>query len=402
MALEIFRAISNLRLVLETETDYDSPDNETTYKAVREMIEILYQLLLDTGDSGTATANPTETTLTDSGAAYDVDKHNGRTLVICSGKAKGTFYTIDDTTATTIVCTGDTLLADGVLSGDDYKILYDIKTHTSGHTHDGFNSAGASVADNQITQAKMADNAIGQAEMADSAIGQAELKTGFAESLNAINAGSSTLCWLPGGVYGFPTFYVKADIGTYVTTAGYVGQVCTTSYAYITFKMSNSDSSQHYGYIYQKYITASGEVFWHMTLREKSTGNIISKYCGPDHPCMQQNKDPEDYPHPWVDEFDSEQHEIIVVNPDKNMLENIRKSRSKSGLSVLETIENEYDLDETTEPNWPTEKVTVGLPPDWEEKAMGDSIVPIRKVIPKPAYVKTAALKLKQIKGVEL
>ena len=392
MALEIFRAISNLRLVLETETDYDSPDNELTYKAIREMIEILYQLTLDTGDSGTATGNPTETTLTDYFKSYSVDEHNGRTLVICSGNAKGNFYTIDDTTATTIVCTGDTLLSDGVLSGDDYKILYDIKTHTSGHNHNGVNSASATVADGQITAAKLAS----------SAVTQTKLKTGFAENSYAINAGSSTCFPLPGGVYGFPTFQVKADIGTYVTIAGYVGQVCTTSYAYITFKMSNSDSSQRVGYIDQKYITASGEVFWHMTMREKSTGNIISKYCGPDHPCMPQNKDPEDYPHPWVDEFDSEQHEIIVVNPDKNMLENIRKSRSKSGLSVLETIENEYDLDETTEPNWPTEKVTVGLPPDWEEKAMGDSIVPIRKVIPRPVYIKTAALKFKQIKGVEL
>lgn len=391
MALEIFRAISNLRLVLDSETDADSPDNETTRLALREMVEILFQLMLDTGDSGTATEDPTETTLTDSGAAYDVDEHNGRTLVMCSGNAKGNFYTIDDTTATTIVCTGDTLLADGVRSGDDYKILYDIKTHGSGHTHDGVNAASATVADNQITQAKMYD----------SAIGQAELKTGFAENLYAINAGSFYDFPLPGGVYGFPTFQVKASVNTYVTPTGYVAPTCTTSYAYVKFRMSNSDGSQRVGYIYQKYITASGEVFWYMILRDKITKNIIGGYCGPDHPCMTQNKDPEDYPHPWVDEFDPSKHELIVINPDDDMLEDIRKLRERSKLSILETIENEYNLDEATEPDWPTKEVTVGLPPEWQEKQIGEKITPIKKVIPKPEYVKTAALKLKK-KQVEI
>ena len=42
MAHEIFRAISNLRLVLDTEVDADSPDNETTYKAVKEMIDTVH------------------------------------------------------------------------------------------------------------------------------------------------------------------------------------------------------------------------------------------------------------------------------------------------------------------------------------------------------------------------
>jgi len=150
MALEIFRAISNLRMVLDSETDADSPDNETTYKAMREMIEILFQLMLDTGVSGTATSDPPDDTtgyFYDTNESWTDDLHNGRTLVICSGNAKGNFYTIDDTDDANarLVCTGDNLYSDGVRSGDDYKILYDIKTNTDGHNHDGINSPTATI-----------------------------------------------------------------------------------------------------------------------------------------------------------------------------------------------------------------------------------------------------------------
>jgi len=396
MALEIFRAISNLRLVLETETDYDSPDNELTYKAIREMIEILYQLTLDTGDSGTATGNPTETTLTDYFKSYSVDEHNGRTLVICSGNAKGNFYTIDDTTATTIVCTGDTLLADGVLSGDDYKILYDIKTHTSGHNHNGVNSASATVADGQITAAKLAS----------SAVTQTKLKT----SLGSVNHNSTTLTLktLPGGSYGFREQYkmtntfsgaweghpLKADAGfagwtTYATTVGL-----------------KSAGGPKVLYAQQRYVTSSGEVFWIFILRDKATKEISSVWQAPDHPCFGNGGKPQLVPHPFPG-YDDTKDEIIVINPSKEkVLEMKRKtiveSETEPDRDMIDVILEDYDLDETTEPNWPTEKVTVGLPPDWEEKAMGDSIVPIRKVIPRPVYIKTAALKFKQIKGVEL
>ena len=57
MAADIFKAISNLRMVLDTETDADSPDNETTYPAIRQMIETLFILCF--GEStGTLTSDP--------------------------------------------------------------------------------------------------------------------------------------------------------------------------------------------------------------------------------------------------------------------------------------------------------------------------------------------------------
>jgi len=146
MAASIFKAISNLRFALSTETDADSPDNETTYGAIREAIEYLFKILFSDGFTGTASANPPDDNtgvLTHAGAAQVVDEHNGRTLIITSGNAVGNFYTIDDSAAQTLTCTGDNLYSDGVRSGDDFEILYDIKANADGHDHDGVNSKAA-------------------------------------------------------------------------------------------------------------------------------------------------------------------------------------------------------------------------------------------------------------------
>lgn len=155
MAAEIFRAISNLRFALDTETDADSPDNETTFAAIREAVEILYKLLLSTGTTGTLTSDPPNDATgeaEDTGAGFTDDEHNGRTLIFTDGNAKGNFYTIDDTVAAdnAVYCTGDNLYADGARSGDAYEILYDIKTNTTGHNHDDVNSAPVNLEDGTV------------------------------------------------------------------------------------------------------------------------------------------------------------------------------------------------------------------------------------------------------------
>jgi len=157
MAAEIFTAISALRMVLDSETDADSPDNETTFAAIRVAIESLFLILLGTGDSGTVT-DLAESYFEDTGG-FGIDEHNGRTVLFTSGNAKGNFYTIDDTQATVIVCTGDTLISDGVAIGDYYVILYDIKTNT-GHTHDDLNSPNVVLADASVATAKYIDNSV--------------------------------------------------------------------------------------------------------------------------------------------------------------------------------------------------------------------------------------------------
>jgi len=135
--------LSALSFALKADTDADSPTSQALMDKLRKGIETLIELCFGTGDSGTATSDPSETVLTDTAGGYTADEHNGRVLFILSGNAAGNTYTIDDMTSTTITCTGDTLYTDGVRSGDEYLILYDIKKTRSeaGHVHDGVDSA---------------------------------------------------------------------------------------------------------------------------------------------------------------------------------------------------------------------------------------------------------------------
>ena len=159
MAAEIFTAISALRMVLNTETDADSPDNETTFAAIRVAIESLFMILLGTGFDGTVSGIST-TTITHAEAAQVVDVHNGRTTLMTSGACKGNFYTIDDCAAQTLIHTGDDLEADGVAIGDTFVVLFDIKTNLVGHDHDAINSKNVVLADGSVATVKYADNSV--------------------------------------------------------------------------------------------------------------------------------------------------------------------------------------------------------------------------------------------------
>ena len=173
-------SIAALRTILSTETDADSDLNEELMSQIRENIEAMIMLMFYTGDDGSLTADPPDSTvgtITDSAGGYAVDEYNGCVVVITSGTAEGNIYQIDDTTATTLVCTGDNLYSDGVRSGDTYKVFFDLK-NTHGHAHDGIDSAEVELADNQVTNAKMADNAIDTAELATGAVTENEIGTG--------------------------------------------------------------------------------------------------------------------------------------------------------------------------------------------------------------------------------
>jgi hypothetical protein len=157
MTAEIFTGIDALRLVLETETDKDSPDNETTYGAIRKAVECLFLILLGTGVDGTVTAIA-ETVLTDTGN-FVASAHLEHTLVMTSGAAKGHAYTIDSNTVDALTCTGDTMVSDGVQIGDSYVILHDLKTSV-GHTHNAKDAPNVTLADGGIATAKYADNSV--------------------------------------------------------------------------------------------------------------------------------------------------------------------------------------------------------------------------------------------------
>lgn len=134
-------------MLLDTETDDESPVDEELMSQIRENPEVLFLLLFWTGASGTLTSDPPNDTTgwcVDTAAGFTDDEHNGHTIVFLDGTDKGSFYTIDDTEAANnrVECAGDNLYSAGVRSGDPYIILYDIKANSDGHDHDWVNSKG--------------------------------------------------------------------------------------------------------------------------------------------------------------------------------------------------------------------------------------------------------------------
>ncbi len=141
-----FLTIAQMRIILTTETDADSPGSQELIDQFRENFEALLMLYAYAGFAETASENPTETVLTWTGSAQVVNDHQNRTLMITSGDAIGNMYTIDANAAQTITCTGDTLLADGVSSGDTFSVFFDLKVNADGHDHDGQNSKEIGIA----------------------------------------------------------------------------------------------------------------------------------------------------------------------------------------------------------------------------------------------------------------
>ena len=380
--MSFWTGISQLRTILATETDYDSPLSEELLEQVRENIEAIIMALLDTGDSGSATSDPPDDAtgvLTDTGAAYDVDEHNGRTLLITSGLAIGNLYTIDDTTATTLVCTGDNLYDDGVRSADTYKILYDLKVNADGHDHDGINS-----------------------KQINASIDQAALKTTAGTVTTILTAGEDVT--LPGGSYGFYP-QLKNSSAEYLTNWGcnydgsvqkWVASVTGTSYATKAY-ISVSGGT---GTILQRYIQSSGEVYWIFIRRDKATKAVKSTWMAPDHPCFGNGNKPKLCPHPFSDVLETE--EIVVINPTKTELTQITRAMrnpkdDEPDRDIAQVFLEDYDIDDDSEPNWPDVPVTVGLPADWNEAWLERRRVrPVKMVIPRPEGILVRALKKKE------
>ena len=150
----------------------------------------------------------------------------------------------------------------------------------------------------------------------------------------------------------------------------------------------------------QRYVTSSGEVFWIFILRNKLTKQILSMWQAPDHPCFGNGGKPLLVSHPFGN-YDKTKHEIIVINPTETELQEMRaktiQPEDKPDKDLLEVILEDYEIDEISKPKWPTKKVTVGLPPDWDEAwRTGQSVIPVKKQIPKPDYVMCKKLKIKK------
>jgi len=256
------------------------------------------------------------------------------------------------------------------------------------------------IADGAVDAVHLASNAVETAKIKDANVTQAKLKT----TMGSVNrTGVVAQKTLPGGEYGFypQTKSSSTQTGGYATIKDSSLAGVTSYGTYISLCAPSNTI-----YAQQRYVQSSGEVFWIFILRDKLTKAISSVWQAPDHPCFGNGGKPQLMPHPFPG-FDEATQEIIVINPSQEKVLEMKKktivaSETKPDKDLIEVILEDYDLDETTEPDWPTEEVTVGLPPDWEELPTGASIEPIKKTIPKPAYIKTVGLKIKQVTPMEL
>jgi len=236
------------------------------------------------------------------------------------------------------------------------------------------------------------EKASGAPELAAGYVKQSMLST----SMGSVSRSGGTVgnSLLPGGEYGFYPQTKSVGVGTdslfKIRGAG-TGATYTTN-IHIT---SYSDNT---GYAQQRYVTSSGEVHWLFILRDKITKDILSAWQAPDHPCFGNSGKPALVPHPFPD-FDENLHEIIVINPTNAEVKKI-KEKAIMGEDVpdkdfLEVIAEDYEIDETNPPDYPSIGVTVGLPDNWQELPAGSKVVPVKKRILKPDMVKTAKLKKK-------
>ena len=260
------------------------------------------------------------------------------------------------------------------IGGRDY-------TATDNHDHDGVNS-------------KLVTS------VADAAISQAKLKTTMGE-ISRQNGPGIVEAVLPGGEYGF---FPQIKCSQAENTAQYwlwypdggANDLPTTYATRITWCVGDLNDKI---WLQQRYVQASGEVHWVFFLRNKITKKVEQTYQAPDHPCFGNGGKPLLVSHPFG-HYDPTIHEIVVINPSKAEIEEMHRAKqiedeTKPNRSLLEIMEEDYEIDEDSNPEWPKDEVTVGLPLDWNELLLGSKIKPIKKKIPKPEYVIVRAFKKK-------
>jgi hypothetical protein len=239
----------------------------------------------------------------------------------------------------------------------------------------------------------------------NTSVSQVKLKTSTQSQSYNIAGSASHRFTLTGGQYCFKVT-CKGENANICSGESFA---CTTSYAtHVGFK--NAGGSSYDGYCLHRYITSSGEINWLFILRDKITKEIIGRSIAPDHSCFGNGGEPLLAPHPFGD-YDEIKYEIIVINPTNEEIEQIEleaivEDETKPDKDLLEVIAENYEINEGSNPAWPSIPVTVGLPKHIVDKKTGKKVLadyrfmpagtviePIKKVIPKPDYIKVRSLK---------
>jgi hypothetical protein len=210
-------------------------------------------------------------------------------------------------------------------------------------------------------------------------ISQLKLKTSQGE-VSTTTSGANYL--LPGGEYGFYPRIKNAAGGTVAASIA-VAENITVYSTVITLRGDDA----HDVYAQQRYVTSSGEVHWIFFLRDKLTKKVIASYQAPDHPCFGNGGDPETAAHPFLS-YKKETQEIICVTMTPEEAKKLKESGRAAGKDFLQYLNEDHEIDEDAEAQWPSIPVSVGLRDDYGVEGTVEKLV-----ISQPDYILARSLK---------
>jgi len=231
-----------------------------------------------------------------------------------------------------------------------------------------------------------------QAGIDNAAVGQGELKTATHEQSSTSTSWEAKV--LTYADYGFNCRVKSAAAGVgYFKRSDDTNPSGPLSTSYVGESVFLKGSASFAAYVIQRYVTASGEVFWVWLLRDKITKQITDAEACSDH-CSFGYKDPSDREHPF-NNYNPDKHEIILYNPTKEELERIYAI--ENGRGILQTVLEDFEVDEKSQAIWPDIPVTVKIKNhDWFDRYISKEPVDIiKKVIPKVGYIKCLKMRKK-------
>ena len=217
-----------------------------------------------------------------------------------------------------------------------------------------------------------------------SKVTNAMLKTSYGEYTTT----STETKTITGGQY---CFYPQVCVsGTYQADAASVTIVDSTSsmptsYTTLcTMQVLNPTGAKHTIYAQFRYVTSSGEVYWHWVLRDKNTREVIGTASAPDHPCFGNGGDPSVIRHPFLS-YDPAKHEILVMNPSPSDVQAINLFCLEQNVaSFTDAFNMFFDINDLQDASWPEREVTLGLPRTFD---FHTSTPVLRGVVAKPDCV---------------
>lgn len=284
-------------------------------------------------------------------------------------------------------------------SGIDVDVMDRLRTdkireYNSGS---GVTIDGLEIKDGEIANSGIKTGAISEARLATNSVSQAKLKDANDEVSSNVSAWRQKT-FSSAGQFGFYPQIKTSNISCTPKISFAADGTADVGQSYATSIWIYS-SGGHTTYARLRYISASGDVWWMFFLVDKKTQKRIGARSGQEHPCYGNGGKPMVLPHPFPD-WDKNTEEIYVCNPSDELLEEI-KARIPSGKddvadrSILQVVNEDYDLDFSVEPPWPSKPIVIGFTKDTSELKVGETAEVLKKVIPQPDYIKTCGLKPK-------